>query len=253
MTARVGASRRRAVAALLVLTAAGCAAAPAASVPTSPAPTSPAVIAAAGPDVDLASGAVLRPWGPTTVDVTTLDDGSRRVRVVVAGVTDDAVSLLPPAGATWDLLVDESASLLGPDGAWLGGLAAPDGPAGTGLRLDDGALHLVTTGPGTVTLWFATTAVAGTSWGDREGGRSLAVTPTAWARRAGPAADAGVWAQLVAADPGLDTASMHAQLSCHLLGAPDKDTWNLEPWRPEVDAVTMLATRCNPTQADAGS
>lgn len=249
-------SARRLAAAGLVLLLAGCAATPAASsnpavVTTSPTPT-PTPTLVAGPDVDLTAGVVLRPWVPTTTSATTLDDGSLSAQVVVPSGTDRAATLIAPAGATWDLLADGSASLLGAGGGWLGGLASPDGPAGTNLRDDDGSLYLVVQTPGTVTLWFATAAVAGTQWGEREGGRSLAVTPTAWARRAGLAADAGVWAQLIAADPSVDTETMHAQLSCHLLGAPDKDTWNLEPWRPDVDAATMIATMCNPTAADAG-
>jgi len=27
---------------------------------------------------------------------------------------------------------------------------------------------------------------------------------------------------------------------------PGKVSWNLEPWRPVVDAATMIATGCNP-------
>ena len=32
----------------------------------------------------------------------------------------------------------------------------------------------------------------------------------------------------------------------HALGAPDKDSWNLEPWRPDVGLLATLTARCNP-------
>ncbi|MBC7292192.1 MAG: DUF2599 domain-containing protein, partial [Actinotalea sp.] len=40
---------------------------------------------------------------------------------------------------------------------------------------------------------------------------------------------------------------MRDQLECHALGAPDKESWNLEPWRPDVGLLATLAARCNPT------
>ncbi|MDM7829703.1 DUF2599 domain-containing protein [Cellulomonas edaphi] len=119
-----------------------------------------------------------------------------------------------------------------------------------GRLSDDGADVLALTargGEGTTTLWFAGSTVAHTSWGNREGGESLAVTPTAWARNGGLAAQRLTWDQLVAAEPDADSQTMHDQLTCHELGAPDKATWNLEPWRPQVDGLAMIAARCNPT------
>ena len=42
-------------------------------------------------------------------------------------------------------------------------------------------------------------------WGEAEGGRSLAVTPSAWARAGSQAAQEGLWAQVVALAPDADT------------------------------------------------
>ena len=43
---------------------------------------------------------------------------------------------------------------------------------------------------------------------------------------------------------------MQEQFLCHWNFAefvePGKVSWNLEPWRPEVDYNEMIATRCNP-------
>ena len=101
--------------------------------------------------------------------------------------------------------------------------------------------------PGPAGVWLASVAVDSAVWGEAEGGRSLAVTPSAWARARSLAAQEGLWAQLVAQAPDADSPGMQDQLECHELGAPDKATWNLEPWRPDVDGLEMIAARCNPT------
>lgn len=130
------------------------------------------------------------------------------------------------------------------DGVAVGGLTSPTGAARFRL-VDPGVLAIDGDAPTSTTL--GTTGVQDAAWGDREGGDSLAVTPTDWARRAGQAGVDVVWAGLVADDPALDTPTMHDQLVCHALGAPDKATWNLEPWRPDVGLLQVLAARCNPT------
>lgn len=137
------------------------------------------------------------------------------------------------------------------DGTAIGGLSAPRGARLTAV--DGSRLEVRATGgtddedAGDAATTLGTSAVASTDWGDREGGRSLAVVPTGWAREAGQAGTDLVWAELVAADPDVDTATMRDQLECHAIGAPDKDSWNLEPWRPDVGLVATMAARCNPT------
>lgn len=89
-------------------------------------------------------------------------------------------------------------------------------------------------------------------WTRAEGGRSLAVTPRAALRGcAGPLVRVeGTppgWAEVVQlAGAEADTPVMLQQYLCHLRFAPAKDTWNLEPWRPEVDEETLLGSACNP-------
>ncbi|PVU84140.1 DUF2599 domain-containing protein [Cellulomonas sp. WB94] len=100
---------------------------------------------------------------------------------------------------------------------------------------------------GTATVWFGTALVTRATWGEREGGRSLAVDPTPWARAGGLAAQDATWAAVVALAPDADTTAMHDQFLCHALGAADKATWNLEPWRPDVGSMATLVARCNPT------
>lgn len=91
-------------------------------------------------------------------------------------------------------------------------------------------------------------AVLGVQWTDRgeDGGRSLQVRPSQWAREAGFAGWEAVWAEVIAADPSADASNMRDQLICHTIGAGDREVWHLEPWRPDVGLVAVAAARCNP-------
>lgn len=88
-------------------------------------------------------------------------------------------------------------------------------------------------------------------WGDLS---SLRVYPTDAGRQASLVAtvntEAAAWQEVLALSPDADMAGMYAQFICHWqlaeLGYPGKTSWNLEPWRPEVDADTLVATGCNP-------
>lgn len=251
--------------------------------PTASATSSPAP--APSPDLRTADDVRAHGMALTAGDVTltaatrtgdprteTLTDGSVRLTVDVADATAAptlVATLAAPSGSTFDVLGDGSVALRTADGTFAGGLAAPTTTrSGTLLKarltavaedvldLTVATLGGASTGTGTgteslptgtVTLWFGTRMLDGADWGEREGGRSLAVRPTLWARAGGLAAQEGVWAALVAQEPEADTNGMHDQLLCHALGAPDKESWNLEPWRPDVGSLATLAARCNPT------
>lgn len=171
--------------------------------------------------------------------------------------------LTGPAGSTAGVLEDGSAVISAADGSFLVGLTAPVpsarftvvGTPAAVLRIDHvpSAASATTDPTGTVTSWLSGRAVVGAVWTEAEGGRSLEVTPSAWARTGTLGAQQALWSQLVADQPDAGTPTMHEQLLCHVLGAAGKSTWNLEPWRPQVDALTMLRTRCNPTAADVAT
>ncbi|GEL97948.1 DUF2599 domain-containing protein [Cellulomonas terrae] len=235
-------TRAALVAALLALVLVGCSPdppepspAPSPSATPTPTvdPTDPAAIRATGTPVT--SGAVTLTVSVPGLAVAVDPDGSAR-----AAVPGDAL-VATPEGLTITALSDGTAAIRDGSGVFVAGLTTD--PWGTGLvqvrpevvRLGDAA-----------DLWFTTVAVESAVWGENEGGRSLAVTPSAWARARGQAAQEGLWAQVVALAPDADTPGMKAQLECHELGAPDKATWNLEPWRPDVDAIEMIRERCNP-------
>jgi hypothetical protein len=192
-------------------------------------------------------------------------DGSTTLALTVpTGTVAPAVTarVAAPEGAVLDVQVDGSVALRDAAGAFLGGLAAPTAASDDGTRLRASLdvtapdLLTLTVTPGlpadtfaaaaTATLWFGSAVLESATWGEREGGRSLAVDPTPWARAGGLAAQDGTWAAVVAAEPEADTNGMHDQFLCHALGAPDKGTWNLEPWRPDVGSLSTLAARCNP-------
>lgn len=90
-------------------------------------------------------------------------------------------------------------------------------------------------------------ALESATWGEDEGGRSLAVVPAPWVRTAEDfAAVDQLWAELVETYPEADSPGMYDQLVCHVVGAPEKDSWNLEPWRPDVGLPAVMRARCNP-------
>jgi len=178
------------------------------------------------------------------------DAGTAAVTFAAAALGEDAPGLpriTLVSGGTLAPRPDGSVGVRDGDTA-VGGLSAPRGARLVAVD----ATHLevrptATSDPADATTVLGTAGVRSADWGDREGGRSLAVDATAWARGAGQAGVDLVWAELVAADPQVDTATMHDQLECHAIGAPDKDSWNLEPWRPDVGLVATMAARCNPT------
>ncbi|WP_407317306.1 DUF2599 domain-containing protein [Isoptericola halotolerans] len=189
-------------------------------------------------------GLVVTSVGPA--EVTADDDATR---FTVGAGPRSPVSLAVDTGS---LVVnaDGTVTVHDDDGTPVAALTTPSG----GARLtaaDGGAVRLDADEPVTSTMILGSRAVEATSWGDREGGRSLAVTPTDWARTAGVAGEELVWTELVAADPDVGSTTMRDQLTCHVLGAPDKETWNLEPWRPDVGLMAVLAARCNPTDDGA--
>jgi Protein of unknown function (DUF2599) len=89
-------------------------------------------------------------------------------------------------------------------------------------------------------------------WGDLT---SLRVYPTQAGRDEslipGTAAQADeAWGEVLALSPEASSPGMREQFMCHWNYAeaaePGKTSWNLEPWRPEVDQQQMIAASCNP-------
>lgn len=197
-------------------------------------------------------------------------DGTDAVSTAVPATID----LVSPADGSLVRNSDGSITVLDAAGTPLGGLSAPEATETSGSAGRAGVVVVAPTraevhvkargatpsgtrsatgddtGPAhgwTVTTWLGAQGVRSATWGDREGGRSLAVDPTPWARQSGIVGEATAWAQLVASEPEAASTTMRDQFDCHALGATDKKTWNLEPWRPDVGFLATAAARCNPT------
>lgn len=95
-----------------------------------------------------------------------------------------------------------------------------------------------------------------TEWVHWDGGSSLRVYPTSSGRAAarqlgadGTDADEA-WSEVLALAPDANTPGMREQFVCHWEAAefaqPGKTSWNIEPWRPVVDATEMIRSGCNP-------
>lgn len=133
------------------------------------------------------------------------------------------------------------------------------GPSPTNQGYASSAVEMATAGTrpsSTTTSATATTPAAppfvgSATWVRGSGGRSLHVVPTATGRVAQGAGDAvEAWSEVLGLAPDADQPGMRAQFDCHWtyarLVAPDKPSWNLEPWRPVVSADQMVQARCNP-------
>nr|WP_306238971.1 DUF2599 domain-containing protein [Ornithinimicrobium cryptoxanthini] len=89
------------------------------------------------------------------------------------------------------------------------------------------------------------------AWIELDGRSSLEVRPTEVLRQCGlHGASEKAWPEVLELIPDADTDGMREQFTCHVLFAPTKDVWHLEPWRPVVDGPQLLAARCNPGGAD---
>lgn len=89
-------------------------------------------------------------------------------------------------------------------------------------------------------------------WGDMS---SLRVYPTSAGRveagQVGTTAQGDeAWGEVLTLSPDADIPGMREQFLCHWQFAefaqPGKTSWNVEPWRPVVDAQTMVDAGCNP-------
>ncbi|MFC8731732.1 DUF2599 domain-containing protein [Luteimicrobium sp. NPDC057192] len=178
-----------------------------------------------------------------TVTARPAASGSTRVTVRhLARGGNVVVRATDPAGATLRDELDGTFGLVTSGGATLGGLSRA---AGGTARGDQGTVVVAASG-GTVRLWVGTGTPRSATWGVNEGGKSIAVDANAWARASSHAGAEATWSALVVEQPDANKPGMHDQLLCHALGVPDKPTWNLEPWRPDVGLLATLAASCNP-------
>ncbi|MFD9959478.1 DUF2599 domain-containing protein [Amycolatopsis sp. NPDC058986] len=91
-----------------------------------------------------------------------------------------------------------------------------------------------------------------TEWLPDPKGPRLAVFPTEYGRRQAPASERlNAWNEVVKLAPAANHTNMRDQFLCHYdfarISEPDKPSWNLEQWRPDVGYTRTVLARCNPT------
>ncbi|WP_251140905.1 DUF2599 domain-containing protein [Cellulomonas dongxiuzhuiae] len=254
----------------LVVLAAGCAPpgdapvpAPTSATPVSPGPETPSALPVpasgqvrdAGAPLAGATSAghgagALLPADGATLQVQDATDGT--TLTTVTGRAGTLAWVAPPEGGQAGLQSDGSVTLQDAAGTVVAALTAPVGDDGApGAWRSQGDVLALEAATSSASFVVGTAAVSSATWGDADGGRSLLVVPADWVRGGTLAAQQALVSQLALAEPEAASPSMQAQLWCHVLGARDKASWNLEPWRPEVSTTTLLMTRCNPTDDDA--
>ncbi|MFC8526200.1 DUF2599 domain-containing protein [Nocardia sp. NPDC057227] len=112
-------------------------------------------------------------------------------------------------------------------------------------------LELPSAGLPTVDPYADQPLIERTEWTAGEDGARLLVFPTEAGRRTPfPGAENRAWLEVLTAAPEADTAGMYDQFRCHWvwarLAAPNKPSWNLEPWRPAVGYDAVVQAACNP-------
>jgi len=90
-----------------------------------------------------------------------------------------------------------------------------------------------------------------TTWTEGVDGPRLLVFPTPAGRHETfPDTEERAWQEVLAQSPDADTPGMRDQFVCHWVWArmvqPNKESWNLEPWRPAVGYQATVQASCNP-------
>lgn len=91
-----------------------------------------------------------------------------------------------------------------------------------------------------------------TAWLTDPKGPRLAVFPTDYGRYDAPnSARLAAWNEVIALVPSVNRNNMKNQFLCHFdfarVSDPDKASWNLEQWRPDVSYTATVLAGCNPT------
>lgn len=127
--------------------------------------------------------------------------------------------------------------------------SAPAAPARPGTAAPPAAAEP------TVDPYAGSPLIDHTEWTADADGRRLHVYPTPAGRDDQfPTALDRAWGEIVADAPDADAPGMYDQFRCHWvwarLVAPDKTSWNLEPWRPVVGYAGTVDAMCNPGGPD---
>ncbi|NLE97269.1 MAG: DUF2599 domain-containing protein [Propionibacterium sp.] len=214
---------------------------------------------------------------PTSgVEAASNDDGSVLFRIAVPAGESATRLELHITPSTVDTVVNGGMAVIASrTGQKLAGVPLPTAldvdaqPVPVEMRVIDSALVLLVTpeerhsGEVVVELWVGRDMIADVTVGEEQGEPRYFVTRTAFGHTVlgGGLGTPGArelveekgWEQAVAMEPALaELPTLQQQFDCHVLGAPRKESWNLEAFRPDHPEwlVGALEHRCNWTDAD---
>lgn len=174
-----------------------------------------------------------------------------------------------PSGGKLDLLKNGAVAVLDAEGGLRGGFAPPwaldraNQPVPTHYELRGATVVQVVEHrspsvlyPVVADPWLWKDLISSASWASSSQGWTLKVIPTTWARlnAGGYAVGVAGWNELYSKykNRGLNTNldGMRDQFICHqqivAIRAPNKPSWNLDEWRPNVSYAATVAAQCNP-------
>jgi hypothetical protein len=205
------------------------------------------------------------------VAVQAFDDSVRMALVIQndAAATEFAFVLTVPTGST--LVTDDNGAVLAVtgDGALIGGLAPPWALDGQHQKVPT---HYEVRGNSVVQVvehkgagvhypvvadpYLGIDLISSARWVLHDEGWTLEVTPTWWARAnaGGYLPGANGWDELYAKYHNLglccNLTGMRDQYICHqqivAVRDPNKPTWNIDEWRPDVGYPETVNASCNP-------
>ena len=209
--------------------------------------------------------------GDHSTTVLPKSDGSVQIATVIdsaSSPSDYTYTFNGAEGSSFRMEDDGSVSLIGADGKWLGGVAAPWAKDANGNNLPtsysiDGnkltqhvSFDSTTAFPVVADPWWAGNLIDHTEWADDlwEWSPTLKVYPTLWGRLAHPALGDPAWWETLdeterSGHPNPDTGSMYNQFLCHWdfvrIRSPRKESWNLDTKLPDRGYLGFLWNGCN--------
>lgn len=215
-------------------------------------------------------GGIIYKDGDHSTTVLPKSDGSVQIATVIdsaSSPSDYTYTFNGAEGSSFKMEDDGSVSLIGADGKWLGGIAAPWAKDANGKNVPtsysiDGnkltqhvSFDSTTAFPIVADPWWAGNLIDHTEWADLwEWSPTLMVYPTLWGRTAGIAFRAAAWQETLDeternGHPNPNTSSMKNQFYCHWdavrLWNPTKPSWNLDTKIPDRGLVGFLRNGCN--------
>lgn len=205
------------------------------------------------------------------IAVQPYQDGSISISTVINGPeapSEYAYALDIPQGATANLLDTGAVVVTDANGQFISGIGVPWAKDANGVdlptryRVEGNTLvqevdfSAETAFPVVADSWLFKALISSATWKQYTEGWTLLVAPTTWARSWPGNYDVGLagWHELYDKyhNRGLNTnlQGMQRQYICRqqlvAIRYPNKETWNLDEWRPNYSHIQTVNSQCNP-------